>query len=131
MQTPIIDDDAARATARVVEGAITLAKAEIHLAWSEARAIAKEAIVAGALLWLSASVAEVAIGLICMMPLLLTIWDPPLVLLTIALSLTSTVVLGVIGARRMRAAFARPEESPKATPHEAPVVPHTMPLRGL
>ena len=130
MRDPIPDDDAARASGRVVEGAITLAKAEVRLALTELRVLFQKAAIAAGLLWTAVFVAHVAIALVCVSPLLVTIWDAPIVLLTIALSVGIGVVLGVVGALRMRAAFNRPGIAPKPDAHGISVSPQTMHREG-
>jgi len=139
MQSPIIDDDAAHASARVVEGAVNLAKAEIHLAKAElhqavgrAKTIGQKAAVAGALLWIAMSIAQVALAVICLSPLLISVWEIPVVAASLALSIGLSTVFGVLGAYRMKAAFepAKPAPIPPKTYDD--VAPgHAMYPRGI
>jgi Putative Actinobacterial Holin-X, holin superfamily III len=126
MRGAIVNEDAAGASTRVLEGAITLCKAEVHLAISELLALLQRAAVPAGLLWAAGSATQVAIALVCMSPLLVTIWDAPIVLSMIVLSVGIAVVLGVVGARRMRAALTRPATAPESKPDEISVSPQAM-----
>jgi hypothetical protein len=130
MQTAIVNDDAAGASARVLEGAITLCKAEVRLAMSELRAVLQRAAIPAGLLWIAASAIYVAIALICMSPLLVTIYSAPVVLSTIVLSVGIGVVLGVVGARRMRTALTLSEIAPESKAQEISVSPQAMQAGG-
>lgn len=126
MRGAIVNEDAAGASELVLEGAITLCKAEVYLAMSELRAVLQRAAVPAGLLWTAASAAQVAIALICLSPLLVRIWDAPIVLSMIVLSVGIAVVLGVVGVRRMGAALTRPETAPGSKPQEISVSPQAM-----
>ena len=114
-----MDDDAARASARVFEGAITLAKAEVRLMLSELRNALRKAVLPLALLWTAAFAAHMAVALTCVSPLLVPIRGAPLVLFAIALSAGLGALLGVVGVARMRAAFTRPATDSRPAPHGA------------
>lgn len=111
MEPVALSHDAAQAAARVLEGAVTLAKAEARLAMSElSQSLARAAIAAG-ILWAASAATFVAIALICVSPLLAASWDAGRVVLSIALSACLGGALGAVGVWRMRAVFAKKEKS--------------------
>lgn len=120
-----VDDDAAHASARVLDAAITLAKAEGQLVLSGLRLGLERALVAAGLLWAAASAAHLAIALICVSPLLLPVYGPALVIVSVGLSLGMGVGLGALGVRRVQT-FTRPEKPTKSGSHESPVPRHEL-----
>ncbi len=111
MEPATLSHDAAQASARVLEGAVALAKAEARLAMSElSQTLARAAIAAG-ILWAASAATSVAIALLCLSPLLAASWDARLVVLSIVLSACLGGALGAVGVWRMRAVLTKKEKS--------------------
>lgn len=105
--------DVAQASERVLEGAVALAKAETRLAVIELSAKLARATMAAAILGVAGLATSMAMMLLCVSPLLVASWDARRVLLSMALSACIGGVLGTVGVRRMRAAFAQAKTGPK------------------
>jgi hypothetical protein len=90
-------EDPARASVRVIESAVALARAEAKLAISEARAAASRAGVALVLGWAGVCLLQVAIVMVSLSPALLALRPWPVVLLMVLPSVVLAVA-ALLGA---------------------------------
>lgn len=116
MEPATLGQATTQASARVLEGTLALARAEARLALCSFRAILGGVVIAAAVLCGGGVATAVAVVLVCVSPLLATIWGAPLVLLSIGVSLSIGVVLAALGMRRLQTAISLPQAQTATRP---------------
>jgi uncharacterized membrane protein YqjE len=103
-----VDEDASLVSAQVVEAAVTLARAEVRLLATHAQNFVKRTTGALLLGWLALSLAQVAIALVCVAPVIASFRSWPAALAAIAPALVLALLVGLVAAWRLRAVFRAP-----------------------
>ncbi|MFO7178292.1 MAG: phage holin family protein [Pseudomonadota bacterium] len=107
VQSPGTDQDPVHASARVIEGAVALVRAELRLVTSEVRARAVDAAVGVALAVSAVAVGQVALLLLALSPALAAVQPWPVVLGMVAVPVVLALAIAAVALRRMRSP-ARP-----------------------
>jgi len=112
-----IGDDTAHASVRVAESVVALARAEIHLAVSSARAAGERLMLTIALSAIALLLVQAAFVVLVLAPLLWTFRPGP-TLLTAALALVAATLASLLALRRWRSLGERRVER---APHQTAV----------
>jgi hypothetical protein len=94
MEAPLAEQDLRNASVRVVDGALALLRAELKLLSSYARDVVRRAGLSLFFAWAAMSLAQVALVLVVLSPVLLSVRPWPLVALTIGIAILLSGLAG-------------------------------------
>jgi len=94
MEAPLAEQDLSNASVRVVDGALALLRAELKLLSSYARDAVRRAGLSLFFAWAAMSLAQVALVLVVLSPVLLSVRPWPLVALTIGIAIVLSGLAG-------------------------------------
>lgn len=104
MDAPLAEQDPREASARVVESALALVRAELKLLGSYTKGVLKRAGVSLFLAWLAITLGQVALVLAVLSPILLSMLPWPTVVSAIGIAVVLAAILAAAAALAFRSA---------------------------